>query len=231
MRWLLRFFHAADPMPPWMLMISICISVYAVLIAAVDPRGVDEALAILLLWQMLSASSGFARAATAGHFDPALVMFDRRLIAAIHAFHAVWPVALAWASVAVVDPLFHDLEPRALEPGRLSAFLFVSLTCWAASLAGPRLVAGVLWLVAIVALVTTHVGPEQYASMLSRSDGSLTQYVHAAALVLACPFLMLGDHIPPRDAAIAALLTASSASGLGGLWFIARRNFPLEPSS
>lgn len=231
MRWSLRFLRVADPMPAWFAVLSILIGGYAISVAVADRRSVDEALAVLLLWQMLSASSGFGRAAAAGHFDSMLVRIDRRLSAAAHLIHSVWPVALAWAVVSLVEWFVHRDTPRALEAGRLSAFLFISVTCWALSLPGSRLTAGVVWLLLIVSLVTTSVGPDQYAAMLSRPEGSAMELLHAAALVVACPFLMLGTHVPPREAVAVVLLLLSLVAGGCSILFVARRDYPLEPSS
>jgi hypothetical protein len=231
MRWFLRFFRAADGMPGWMLLTTLAVGLYAAFISARDPKGVDEALAMLLLWQMLCASTGFARPAAAGHFDPALVRGDRRVVAAAHAVHATWPVAALWLLVAGVDAASHRAMPLALEPGRLAAFLFVSAAGWALSLPAPRLVSGALWIVAIVAGATTRFGAEQYAAMLARPDGTAAELLHAAGLALACPFLMLGDHVPPRAGAAAVLAVAAAAAIASGMLRIVRRSYPLEPAS
>lgn len=231
MTWALRFFRVADPMPVWLAVPSALIGMYAMSVAVADPRSVDEALAVLLLWQMLSASSGFARAAGAGHFDSLLVRVDRRLAAAAHLVHSVWPVAAAWLLVSLIEWSVHRDSPRALEAGRLSAFLFVSVMCWALSLPGSRLTAGVLWLLLIVSAVTTAIGPDQYAEMLSKPDGSAMELLHASLLVAVCPFLMLGNHVPPREATAAVLVVLSLVAVVCSISFVARRDYPLEPSS
>ena len=231
MRWLLRFFRAADGMPVWMMALTAAIGLYTAVVSALDPRAVDEALAILLLWQMLCASAGFARPAASGHFDPALVRCDRRLVAAAHAVHAAWPVAAIWLLIAAVDAAGRQTVPLALEPGRLAAFLFVSAACWAASLRAPRLTGGALWLVTIVAAVTTRFGAGQYGAMLARPDGTALELLHAAALAMACPFLMLGDYVPPRPGAAIVLAIAAAIAAAAGVAHISRRSYPLEPAS
>jgi hypothetical protein len=230
-RWLLRFFRAADGWPIWMIVLTAVIGLYTAIVTSLDAKAVDEALAMLLLWQMLCASAGFARPAAAGHFDPALVRCDRRLVALAHAVHAAWPVALLWLLIAAVEAASHRTMPLAFEAGRLAAFVFVSVVCWAASLPAPRLTAGTLWLVAIVAAVTTRFGAEQYGAMLARADGTAQELMHAAALAAACPFLMLGDYVPPRMGAAAVLTLTAAMAGAAGIAHISRRSYPLEPAS
>lgn len=227
---LLRFFHVVDGMPRWMQVMTILLTGYAALIAALDMRSVDEALAVLLLWQMLSAATGFARPAASGFFDPVLTRSDRRLIAVAHALHSVWPVALAWLLIGLVDGIAHGRTPLAFEPGRLAGFLFVSVVSWALSLPAPRLAAGALWLFAIVAAATTRFGTEQYASLIARADGSAGEAIHATLLAAACPFLMLGNHIPARGATAAALLILAAMVAVAGAALIVGRDYPLEPS-
>ncbi len=230
MRWLLRFFHAADAMPGWMILLTAAVGIYAGAVSWLDPKSVDEALAMLLLWQMLAASAGFARPAAAGHFDPALVASSRSLVAIAHALHAVWPVTVLWLAIAAVDAAFHRSLPLAFEPGRLAAFAFVSAASWALSLPAPRLVTGSLWLMAIVVSATTRFGADQYTSMLSRPDGTLPELLHAAALTLVCPFLLVGDHVPPREGAAIIAGAASVVAAACGVVHVARRDFALEPS-
>jgi len=228
--WLLRFFHAADPMPIWLGVMVLSVAAYAVSIVAADPRSVDEALAVLLLLQMMAASAGFSHPAAAGHFDQALVRARRGSIALAHLLHAASPLALAWCGLAILELLLYD-NTRAFELGRISAFVFVSVTCWALSLPGPRLVAGILWLVLIVSSLTTSAGTNQYAAMLARTDGTAQELAHATLLVLVCPFLMLGDHVPPRTGASVILLFLSLVTVLIAVRYLTRRDYPLEAAS
>lgn len=230
MTWILRFFHVVDGMPRWMQLLTILLSGYAALMAALDARSVDEGLAVLLLWQMLCAATGFTKPAASGFFDPVLTRSDRRLIAAAHALHSIWPVGTAWLVIAAVDVVANGRAPLALEPGRLAAFVFVSAVSWALSLPAPRLVTGALWLFAIVAAATTRFGAEQYAAMVARADGSAGEAAHAAALAAACPFLMLGNHIPPRAGTAAVLTVLAAMAVAAGAALIVRRDYPLEPS-
>ena len=230
MTWLLRFFRVTAARPVWMLALLTALGLYAGAITAVDVRSVDEALAMLLLSQMFSASAGFRQPAAAGHFAPALVRFDRARVAVAHAMHAIWPVTALWAAVGVIDAIAHGGTPLAVEPGRLAAFAFVSLASWAFGLPAPRLLTGALWLGVIVASVTSRCGPGQYAAMLNRADGSIAELLHATALAVVCPFIMMGDHMPPRDGITITLAIASAVAAAAGVLYVARRDYPLEAS-
>ena len=225
---ILRFLRAAAPMPSWLVLLTAAVGLYAALTVTLNPRESDEGLALLLLWQMLCASTGFVRQASAGHFDLALVKWPRAAVSLTHALHSVWPVIALWLVIAAIEAVRTDRAPLALEHGRVAALLFVSATAWAIALPAARLVTGSLWLALIVAAATTRVGAEQYAAMLSRPDASISQALYAIGLTLVCPFLLLGNHIPPRAATSAALITATAAVMAAAVFYLKRRDFPLE---
>lgn len=223
----LRFFRVVDPTPAWMWGLTAAIGAYGGVLIWIDPGSIDSAMGMLMLWQMLAVSRGFVRPASAGYFDPLLVRESRLSIAAGHAIHAAAPVAMMWAALAALEALKGMPAPLALEPGRLSAFMFVSATAWAVSLPAPRLVTGSLWLALLVAAAITRFGVEQYAAMLSRPE-SASQTAHAIAFVLMCPFLMLESVVPGRATLGVALAAGAVASAACGAMYIARRNYPLE---
>lgn len=225
---ILRFFRAADPMPPWLAVLTAAVGVYAATIAVMNPDGVDEALAMLLLWQMFCAATGFARHASAGHFDTALVRWPRGWVATGHAVHSIWPVIALWLLIAGIEAVSARRAPLALEPGRLAALIFVSLTSWCASLPAARLVTGAVWLLLIVAGATTRLGTEQYAAMLARPDAGAAQLLHAAALTLACPFLLIGDHLPPRAGVASIVIVVAISAFAAGMLYVRRRDYALE---
>lgn len=223
-----RFFRTAAPMPSWLATLTACIGLYAAVVTWLHPEGVDDALATLVLWQMFCASTGFGRDAGAGHFDTALVRWPRARVALGHALHSVWPVVTLWLIIGAIEAFSAGRYPLALEAGRLSALFFVSVAAWALSLPGGRLVTGSVWLLLIVAAAMTRVGASQYAAMLAEPDGGLSQILRAAALTIACPFLLIGDHIPPRHA-VTAIVTAAAIVALGvGMAYVRRRDYALE---
>ncbi len=227
---LLRFFHIVDATPIWMWLLATALAVYGVAVVWMDPPGADSALGALLLWQMLSASRGFAGPASAGHFDPILIRERRWRIAIAHFAHSTGPVITVWALVAVTELLMGVARPLALEPGRLAALAFVSAGAWALSLGTTRLVSGALWIGALVALAVTPIGLNAYASMTQRAAGP-AQWLYALLLSMACPFLMIDVALPMREGVTAGLAIGAVVMTSAGMAFILRRNYPLEASS
>ena len=225
---ILRFFRAADPIPAWLGVLTALIGSYVIVITALNSGGIDDGLATLVLWQMFCASRGFARHAGAGHFDTALVRWPRARVAAAHLMHSVWPVLAVWFLVAFVEAASVRRYPVALEPGRVSALIFVSVMSWSLSLATGRLVTGALWLLLIVAAATTRLGTEQYAAMLARPDAGVAQMLHAAALTVVCPFLLIGDHLPARAGVTSVVIAVAMGALAAGVAYVRLRDYPLE---
>jgi hypothetical protein len=224
----LRFFHVVDGMPAWMWVLSLIVGGYGGVLVWIDPAGIDNALGMVLLWQMLCASRGFVRPASAGYFDPILVSQRRFVLAVAHLVHATAAMALVWVAIGHVEIIRGPGVPRAFELGRLSALVFESAAAWAMSLAATRLVTGSLWIGAILLVASTRLGLEQYAAMLAQPEGA-AQAVRAYAAAVVCPFLMLGSAMPGRAIVAAGLLGTAAIGVAAGSWFIARRNYALEP--
>lgn len=223
----LRFFHVVDGMPAWMWVLSLIVGGYGSALVWMDPTGIDNALGMLLLWQMLCASRGFVRPASAGYFDPILVSRRRFVLAIAHLVHAIGAIALFWIAIGFIEVVRVDGAPRAFEFGRVSAFAFASAAAWAMSLATSRLVTGSLWIGAILLVASTRLGLDQYASMLAEPEGA-AQALRAWAAAAICPFLMLGSTMPARSIVAAGLLGAAAAAVGAGACFICRRNYALE---
>ena len=225
----LRFLRVVDATPVWMTVVSLAVALYGLALTWIDRTGVDDALGMLLLWQMLAASRGFARAASARHFDPILVRTPRTSIAAAHGLRAVAGVIAVWMAVGAVEALRGTMRPLAFEPGRLCALAFVSAGAWAMSLPAPRFLAGSLWLMIVVALAATRFGLERYAAMMSAPEGP-AQVAQAVLFAWVCPFLLLESNQPARAILALALGAGAAASAACGVWYVSRRNYPLEPS-
>ena len=225
----LRFIHTVDGMPVWMWLLTVAVAGYGLLLTWLDPAGADTALGMLLLWQMLCASRGFAPVASAGHFDPLLVRERRSRIAIAHAMHATSAGALAWALVGAAEWLRGSESPLAFEPGRMSAFAFVSAVAWALSLPGPRLVTGSIWIALVFGMAASRFGLDQYAALLQRQEG-LAQFAHALAFAFLCPFVMLDAVMPRRETLAIVLFAGAVSAAVAGTLFIMRRDYPLEPS-
>jgi hypothetical protein len=227
---LIRFFHVVDGLPLWMWVMTALLSIYGVVLLWMDPNGADSALGALLLWQMLCASRGFVKPASAGYFDPILIHEPRWRIAIAHFVHASAAAGFAWALTGALELVLGASRPAAIEPGRLAAFLFVSAAAWAVSLGAPRLVGGALWIGVLVGLAVTPVGLKMFTAMTDRPEGP-AQLLHALALALVCPFVMIDVALPMRPAVTAGLVIAVPLTFVLGASFIARRNYALESSS
>ena len=224
----LRFLLVVDALPAWMWLITLAVGAYASVLMSLDPRAVEDGLGMLLLWQMLCASRGFVIRARAGHFDPILIRVSRPAIGLAHALLAVAPVTIAWLVGGITQVVRGHDAALAFELGRLSAFVFVGAVAWALSLPAPRLIVGSLWVAVILALATTGFGLEQYGQMLGRPAGA-AQAVHATGVALVCPFVMLGEPIPQRFLVSMALLAGAAVAVAGGVLFVTRRQYALEP--
>lgn len=225
----LRFIHTVDGLPAWMGVITASVALYGVFLTWVDPGSADTALGMLLLWQMLCASRGFAVTAAAGHYDPLLVRERRSRIAIAHAVYAVAAGAMAWMLIAATELVRGGERALALEPARAGAFAFVSVASWALSLPGRRLVAGSLWLALIFGMAATKFGLEQYATLLQRPHG-VEQFAHAFGFAVVCPFVLLDSEFPMRAEVAAAVTAVAAATAAGGIAFVVNRNYPLESS-
>lgn len=225
----LRFFRVVDAPPVWMRVATMTVVAYSVVVVWMDPQGSDSALAALLLWQMLSASRGFAKPAAAGHFDPVLIREGRLVIAGAHLVHAAAPMLAAWLLVAAIEFAVGGSLPRAIEPGRLAALLFVSAAVWALSLGAAPMVTGALWVAGLAGLAVTPLGLQAYSALFERPEG-IAQQLHAVALAMVCPFLMIDVVLPMRAGVTWGLFGGSIVAAALGTLFIARRSYPLEPA-
>lgn len=225
----LELLRVIDRTPSWMTVITIAVGGYGAIVIWLDPSSVDSALGTLLLWQMLGASRGFVVPASAGYFDPILLVSGRAALALAHGIYASAPVTVVWLGLGLIESGRGSEAPAAFEAGRLSALLFVSATVWALSLPAPRLITGSLWLVVIVLAATTRAGLERYAWMLTRGEGAV-EMLQAVPFVLVCPFVMFETALPGRTELSVSLLAGAALSAVGGITFITRRDYPLEPA-
>lgn len=225
----LRFIHTVDGLPGWMWVVTVVVALYGVFLTWLDPGGAETALGMLLLWQMLCASRGFAERAAAGHYDPILVSEQRWRLAVAHAAHGTVAVALAWVLVGATELIRGGGRTLAFEPTRVAAFAFVSAASWAVSLRGRRLVAGSIWLALIFAMAASRFGLEQYATLLQRPV-SPSQFAHALSFAVLCPFVLLDTEFPARTEVSVALGAMAVATLAAGVAFVVRRNYPLESS-
>lgn len=188
---MVRFFFVVRPYPSYALIALAAVLFVSLVTVWLNPRELDSGLGLILFVQMFLASSGFAVRARRGHFDPLLTHgCDRRRVMVMHWCASVLPGAIAWTAVSFAAwMLGGPAALSALAGERLVAFVIVSALAWTAGFLLPRGAAGALWLGGLVALLVRHVD----ILPSSGADGAAATIRHAA-VVVACPFLLLGSH-------------------------------------
>ena len=108
----------------------------------------DAALAMILVGQMLSSSTGFVTQASRGYLDPLLVTGHSRLSVGLSLFVvSALPGWVAWGCVGLAEVVLQrSLAVFAFSPAGLVALLLVSCVPWSATLRSPRLTGGLAWL-------------------------------------------------------------------------------------
>lgn len=224
----LRFFRVVSPPATWVVAGSAALAIYWVAVLALDPLGAeaDAVLSIVLLWQMLAASTGFVPQARAGIFDPILIAPGRARVVAGHLVHSTWIACALWLAVGASEVALGRNWPVTFEPGRVAALIWVSIAAWALTLPAPRLTGGALWVVAILGVAMSRVGADSYATLLAMDPG-LARAVRAAAMAIVCPFLMFDTRLPDRVWCSVALVVTSAVVALAATRWLVRRSYPL----
>jgi len=131
---------------------------FASYMAASNPSGFDQAVAIALFLQMFSASSGYRDRLRRGHLDPVLAGHTNRWrVAAAHWLASTGLGLAVWVLlglIAVAADLGHWPTPFTA-PGVI-VLLYVSTVVWASTLALPQYSGAVLWLVVLFGLAATQ---------------------------------------------------------------------------
>jgi hypothetical protein len=227
-----RFFLTVSPAPVWMRAAFAAAVAIGIGTLWLNPAEVDAALGSILLLQMFSASNGYSASSARGHFDPILVSGRPRLsIAAANLLAAALPGVVAWLAIVVVA-LALGHSPRAAAPHRQMALVTVSCAAWAAGLTLPRMAAGALWSVVLVALAMSR-GMFADALLVAQAvPTGLGQVAAAAAACSICPFLLLGELPGATDARVLTLDGAAAIMvALVGVRHVCRREYGLvEPA-
>jgi hypothetical protein len=191
-----RFFALVGLHPSHALIVVSIVAAIGMVTVWLDAREIDSGLGMILFAQMYLASSGFAARARQGHFDPILTSgLSRTGIVACHWLISIAPGLVAWlAVVAVAVFSASDAAVSALSGPRAGGLLIVSTLAWVAGFALPRGAAGMLWMAMLVALVS-----QRTDLLASRS----------AAVLLMCPFLLLGNRTGvSAEAVVVAVLVS-----------------------
>jgi len=189
----LRFFAVVMRPPVVLILSALAILGFGAFLLFNDPSGIDQAFALVVIFQMFAASTGFRDKLIRGHFDSILVGGRRISIALTHWLVSIMPGLTAWLALAAVCSLAGTASrPAALTAAGAAVFLYVSAVAWTVSLPLVRYAAGSLWIMTLVGLAATHRLTQLRAALLA-VDGQWDGAMQAVVAVLACPLFLLAD--------------------------------------
>ena len=206
----------------------LAVLVYAAYLASMSADGFDQALSLILLTQLLVASTGYRDRLVRGHFDAILSGRRRREpVALAHAVLSMVPGFVVWLIFGAAQYLVTSRRSIALMPGGLVTFIYASVVVWAVSLRLGRNSGGVLWVFVAFLLAgvgKVHVLREAYGT----SSASLMVTARSIAAALAFPLVMLGNdgHIEPP--VLFGVCAATVVGLVSGVWMIVRFDAPLK---
>ena len=156
-----------------------------------DPGELDASLGLVLVIQLFLVSTGFTARAFSGHFDMLMVAGgSRRRTAAAHWIVSVAPGVFAWLTLALAGlVLGSHAAVSALGGQRVVALVVVSSIAWVVGYRLPRGAAGVLWLTVLVAILLQH----NLRALSMSLDQGQHGWIWETAMVLVCPFVLIGD--------------------------------------
>jgi hypothetical protein len=204
----MRYFSVIGLHPAYALVVLAAIAALGLVTVWLDAGELDSGLGMILFVQMFLASSGFAVRARRGHFDPVLtVASDRTSVVIFHWIASILPGLLAWILLAAAGWLLESpVAQSAMAGKRAAALVIVSALAWAAGVMLPRGAAGVLWIGVLLALLLSRAELLPLTMAPGASVGALAQQ---AAMLVLCPFLLMGSQPAVSPAAIwAAILIA-----------------------
>jgi hypothetical protein len=199
--WPAWFFAVVRLHPPYGLAILAVIVGAGIWTTSVSPSELDSGLGMLLCIQMFLASSGFLVRARRGHFDPLLTgARDRTRALVWHWLVSIAPGVAGWICLAGAGySMGSPAAASAFAGGRAVALFIVSSLGWAVGFALARGAAGVMWMAALVGLLVRHV--DLLGSAETLADSSSIVLRHAAILMI-CPFLLIGNRLAVAPSAV-----------------------------
>jgi len=190
--------------------------------------GSDGALAMILVGQMLSSSTGFVAQASRGYLDPLLVSGHSRLSVGLSLFVvSALPGWVTWGCVGLVEVVVQrSLTVAAFRPAGLVALLLVSCVPWSLTLRAPRLTGGLAWLgLGILGVLTGKIRGLLVMAQMSPAEirGDLWgAFLNGLVLPTVMPFVKWPVEILILFTLVALLALAA------GLVYIRFRQIPLS---
>jgi hypothetical protein len=201
---------------------------YATYLASTSADGFDQALSLILLTQLLVASTGYRDRLVRGHFDAILAgRLRREPVALAHAVLSMVPGFVWWLLFGAVQQFVTSRRSIAMMPGGLVTFAYASVVVWAVSLRLGRNSGGVLWVFVAFLLAgvgKVHVLREAYGT----SSASLMVTARSIAAALAFPLVMLGNDGYMEPSVLLGVSTAAVLVLVSGIWMIVRFDAPLK---
>src|SRR2546423_766758 len=186
----LRYFIVISVVPPVFVAGFVIAVAAAALHLAANPTAAVEALAPVLLLQLLVASAGFQIPARRGHFDLLLTSGTPRWqIGLAHCMVSIAPGIVSWLCVGVLElAASHGGASRSFAAGTCVAFVGSSLVAWGTAVYSSRIGCAIGWLLVMtISPVARWVSPLGLLGMTS-SDSARVAIV-AALSVAAIPFV------------------------------------------
>jgi hypothetical protein len=222
-----RFFAVAPLHSRYMLLAMAAVLASGTAMLLVDPGKGDDAVAPLVLLQMLSASSGFAVGARRGYLDLLLTGGASRVsIALVHFAVSVLPGAIVWTILGAIEAArLGALSPQAFSSGTVAAMCAVSVLAWALTVPLPRLSGGIAWLLGIAVWVVGWSGGRVVLALPRAGAPDPFDVL----VVTVCPFVLIGRRVGVDDAQVLGpLVTVCALGGVAAVAWIARMDIPLE---
>jgi hypothetical protein len=206
----------------------LAVLLYASYLASMSGDGFDAALSLILLTQLLVASTGYRDRLVRGHFDSILAGSRRRApVALAHAILSMVPGLVVWVIFGAVQHLVTSRWSIALMPGGLVTFLYASVVVWAVSLRLGRNSGGVIWVFVAFVLAgvgRVHVLREAYGT----SSASVMVTARSIGAALVFPIVMLGNDGYVERPVLLGVCLATVAVLVSGIWMIVRFDAPLK---
>ena len=224
----LRFFAIAPLHSPYMLLALGAVLVSGIGRLLVDPATGAEAVAPLVLLQMLAASSGFAVAARRGHFDLLLTAGPGRVYVAIaHLALSILPGLIVWWALGAAEMgLRRTLRPLAFASGSVVSVCVISAAAWALTVRLPRLSGGIAWLLGIAVWILGWSGG---LAAINPVNDDATHVLTRAVIVTLCPFVLVGKRLSGSDTMVVLpAIVLAVVCTLGAVRWIVRMDVPLE---
>jgi hypothetical protein len=227
----LRFFAVVMRPTIALIVSALAILGFGVFLLLNDPQGIDQAFALVLIFQMFAASTGFRDKLIRGHFDSIVVGGRRVSIALTHWLVSIVPGLTIWLVLAALCSLTgNGARPSALTPGGSAVFLYVSAVAWTVSLPLVRYAAGSLWIMTLIGLAATHRLTQLRAALLA-ANGDWGGAMNAVLAALACPLFLLAD-AKVVDGRIVGLVTVVAIGLIAvGVAMVNRFDAPLTDPS